>query len=123
MAVLDKEPGMIDSDDNADDESEGLLMSNILVNTIKTTVIKIRNGSQSTKGTAQTNPLSILCSALMYLLFHNLQILLRYSSKAFKSAHSTRLDWVSHLLAAMEELGPVGLGLMPPIEAIFNCTT
>lgn len=53
---------MIDSDDNADDESEGLLMSNILVNTIKTTFIKIRNGSQSTKGTAQTNR-----------LFHSLQ--------------------------------------------------
>ncbi len=37
-------------------------------------------------------------------------------SQAFKSTHSTRLDRVSRLLAAIKDLGPIGLGLMPPIE-------
>ncbi|KAI2651126.1 hypothetical protein H4Q32_019149 [Labeo rohita] len=72
QSVSDKESGVIDSDDIADDQ----LVPDDIVNTIKTALAKL----------------------------------------GIDPKQLELLDRVSHLLAAMEDSGPIGLGPMPPIE-------
>ncbi|KAF4109096.1 hypothetical protein G5714_010169 [Onychostoma macrolepis] len=117
QSVSDKESGVIDSDDLADGQSEGSLVSDDLVDTIKNALTKLGIDPKSTAGVVHANR---LCHSLPFpanvFTIPQSPDFTEVFSQAFKSAHSTRLDRVSRLLAAMEDPGTIGLGPMPPIE-------
>lgn len=113
---LDKEPGMIDSEDEGDDHSESSLSSDDLVKVIKTALAQLGMDPTSATETAHTNRLGHSLPRSNVFNIPQSPDFTEVFSQAFKSAHSTRLDRVSRLLAAMQEPGPIGLGAMPTVE-------
>lgn len=116
QSVSDKEPCVIDSDDMTDGQSEGSLVSDDLVNTIKSALTKLGIDPKSATGIVHTNRLCHSGPRTNVFTIPQSPDFTEVFSQAFKSAHSTRLDRASRLLAAMEDPGTIGLGPMPPIE-------
>ncbi len=93
-----------------------MLVSDDLVNTIKNALTTLGIDPKSATGIMHTNRLCHSLPRTNVFTIPQSPDFTEVFSQVFKSAHSTRLDRVSHLLAAMEDPETIGLGPMPPLE-------